>query len=210
MFASNYYKYLYHVKNDYFESSDSLFTFTKGIWMISDEERRKIPEYINNDILDVEGFEIDIDKTESFKFISIIAFLSTDIIILNRFKIFFPVQKILKIIENYIKKKMELNLPRILKNIYIQVVEEPNETIDVLFELFKIDKKVFETINFEYMYLPDIRGNNKDLMNNTNYRDKFEKIMIKLNRTKDYNSVSSLIEYIIDFNKAINEETPQL
>ena len=66
MFASNYYKYLYHVKNDYFESSDSLFTFTKGIWMISDEERRKIPEYINNDILDVEGFEIDIDKTESF------------------------------------------------------------------------------------------------------------------------------------------------
>ena len=88
--------------------------------------------------------------------------------------------------------------------------EETNETIDELFELFKIDKKVFETINFEYIYLPDIRGNNKDLMNNTDYRDKFEKIMIKLNRTKDYNSVSSLIEYIIDFNKAINEETPQL
>ena len=174
--------------------------------MISDEERRKIPEYINNDILDVEGFEIDIDKTESFKFISIIAFLSTDIIILNRCKRFFPVQKILNIIENYLKKMMELNLPRILKNIYIQVVEEPNETIDELFELFKIDKKVFETINFEYMYLPDIRGNNKDLMNNTDYRDKFEKIMIKLNRTKDYNSVSSLIEYIIDFNKAINED----
>ena len=57
------------------------------------------------------------------------------------------------------------------------------------------------------MYLPNIRGKNKDIMNNTEYRDEFEKIMKKLNRTKDYNSVSSLIEYIDDFNKAINEET---
>ena len=50
--------------------------------MISEEERGKIQEYINNDILDVEGFECD--KIESFKFVHIIAFLSTDLIILNR------------------------------------------------------------------------------------------------------------------------------
>ena len=39
-FGSNYYKKLYRVKNDYFESSDSIETFTKGIWMISAEEEK--------------------------------------------------------------------------------------------------------------------------------------------------------------------------
>ena len=204
-FASNYYKYLFHVKNDYFEVSKSKLSFTKGIWMISEEERGKIQEYINNDILDVEGFECD--KSESFKFVHIIAFLSTDLILLNRNPRYDEIKKILKIIVNHLIRMMKFNLPRFIKNIYIQIVEEPDETIDELLESFEIDKKVFDTINFEYMYLPYIQGKNKDIMNNTEYRDEFEKIMKKLNRTKDYNSVSSLIEYIDDFNKAINEET---
>ena len=42
-FCSNYYKSLFNVKYDYFESSDEDLTFTKGIWIISDQERRKIP-----------------------------------------------------------------------------------------------------------------------------------------------------------------------
>ena len=40
-FSSNYYKELYYVKNDYFEISKQSLSFTKGIWMISDEERKK-------------------------------------------------------------------------------------------------------------------------------------------------------------------------
>ena len=80
-FGSNYYKALYKVKNDYFESSDETETFTKGIWMISDEERRKIPDYIYRDFLDVEGFQVD--DAKSWKYVMIIAFLSTDLIILN-------------------------------------------------------------------------------------------------------------------------------
>ena len=35
-FCSNYYKKLFKVKNDYFESSGEELTFTKGIWLISD------------------------------------------------------------------------------------------------------------------------------------------------------------------------------
>lgn len=45
-FGSNYYKILYNVKNDYFESSEEDLTFTKGIWLISEDERRRIPQYI--------------------------------------------------------------------------------------------------------------------------------------------------------------------
>ena len=58
-FGSNFYKQLYRVKNNYFESSDDIENFTKEIWMLTDEERRKIPEYIYRDILDVEEFQID-------------------------------------------------------------------------------------------------------------------------------------------------------
>ena len=93
-FGSNYYKKLYKVKNDYFESSDSIETFTKGIWMITDEERRKIPEYIKRDILDVEGFQIDDPK--SWKYVMIIAFLSTDLIILNNKPRYDEVKKMIK------------------------------------------------------------------------------------------------------------------
>ena len=96
--------------------------------MISEEERGKIQEYINNDILDVEGFECD--KSESFKFVHIIAFLSTDLILLNRNPRYDEIKKILKIIENHLIRMMKFNLPRFIKNIYIQIVEEPDETIN--------------------------------------------------------------------------------
>ena len=75
-FCSNYYKILYKVKNDFFESSDEDQSFTKGIWIVSDAERRKIPIMIKKDLLDVEGFQADAAKC--WKYVMIIAFLSTE------------------------------------------------------------------------------------------------------------------------------------
>ena len=200
-FASNYYKYLYHVKNDYFESSISELTYTKGIWMVSEQERRRIPEYINNDILDVEGFEVDEEK--SFEYIMVIAFLSTDLIILNKEGRLINVNKILNITQNYLLKMIELNLPIILKNIYIQTTRKSFKPMEELLEMFKINRTIFGEINFEYIYLPNIPGEPKELMEIEEYRFYFEKIINKLNNTNDYNSVSSIREYIDDFNKAI-------
>ena len=200
-FASNYYKYLYHVKNDYFESSISELTYTKGIWMVSEQERRRIPEYINNDILDVEGFEVD--EKKSFEYIMVIAFLSTDLIILNKEGRLINVNKILNITQNYLLKMIELNLPIILKNIYIQTTRKSFKPMEELLEMFKINRTIFGEINFEYIYLPNIPGEPKELMEIEEYRFYFEKIINKLNNTNDYNSVSSLREYIDDFNKAI-------
>ena len=121
-FGSNYYKQLYRVKNNYFESSDDVIAVTKGIWIISNEERRKIPEYIYRDILDVEGFQIDDPK--SWKYVMIIAFLSTDLIILNNKPRYDEVRKMIKIIENSLKKMQQMNIPRILKRIYIQTIKD--------------------------------------------------------------------------------------
>ena len=66
--------------------------------MISDQERRKIPKYISKDILDVEGFKVD--ESKSWKYVMIISFLSTDLIILNRYKRSDDVKLIINIISN--------------------------------------------------------------------------------------------------------------
>ena len=75
--------------------------------------------------------------------------------------------------------------------------------MEELLEMFKINRTIFGEINFEYIYLPNIPGEPKELMEIEEYRFYFEKIINKLNNTNDYNSVSSIREYIDDFNKAI-------
>jgi hypothetical protein len=206
-FGSNYYKKLFKVKNDYFESSDSIESFTKGIWMITDEERRKIPEYIKRDILDVEGFQIDDPK--SWKYVMIIAFLSTDLIILNNKPRYDEVKKMINIIENSLKKMQEMKIPRILKRIFIQTIKEPKNQmpIEKLLEKFRYDQKVFHSIKFQYIYLPfiPIEENEKELMKYSKYKANFEEILNLLNNsTNQYNSVASLMNYIDNFNEAIN------
>ena len=58
-FYSNYYKIIYKAKNNYFEPSEEYESFTKGIWIVNEADRRKIPIAIKKDLLDVEGFRAD-------------------------------------------------------------------------------------------------------------------------------------------------------
>ena len=49
----------------------------------------------------------------------------------------------------------KLNIPRILKIIYIQTtINKPIESIEKLLEGFKYDKNIFNNIKFKYIYLP--------------------------------------------------------
>ena len=77
-----FYKIKYNMKNDFFEMSNSDVSFTKGIWVLKESERMKIKENIERDILDVEGFQVD--EIKSWKYVMIISFLCTQIIILNK------------------------------------------------------------------------------------------------------------------------------
>lgn len=54
-----YYKIKYNMDNAYFQMSSSGLSFTKGIWILKEEERMNIKENIDKDILDVEGFQVD-------------------------------------------------------------------------------------------------------------------------------------------------------
>ena len=202
-FASNYYKLLYRVKNDYFNSSNSEISVTKEIWMITEKERGKIPSYINKDMLDVKGYESD--DIKSLKYVMIVTFLSTDIVILHRDPRYDNVKKIIKNIENALKKMKQLDIPTILKNIYIQK-KDTEKTIEELLEQFEYDKDIFKEINFEYIFLPEVKNSKEkqDLLEDSEYKKNFEKIVNKLNKKDVYNSVSSLMNYIDNFNNVIN------
>lgn len=209
-FANNYYKQLYGTKINYFMVSNGSESCTKSIWTLSENERRKIPEYIKKDFIDVEGFQIDSDS--SWKYAMIVAFLSTDLIILNEGPRFEEVKKMIKIVEIGLKKMKKLKITRILKVIYIQATKKSNLKIPIeeLLETFKYNKTVFKNIKFKYIYLPKIdteEDEEKDLMDYPKYKKSFQEILKQLNINNDYSSVASLLELIDSFNNALNDNT---
>ena len=214
-FCSNYYKKIYRVKNNYFEPnyfepSEEYESFTKGIWIVSEAERRKIPIAIKKDLLDVEGFQADVSKC--WKYVMIIAFLSTELIILNRDARYDNVKKVLTIIANSLKRMNKGKIPRILKTIYIQtVLKKPKLSIEQMLEKFHIDKNAFNTIKFEYIYLPNISQteleNYNEVIEHPIYKEHLNEVLRRITKTKNYNSVASLIDYIDSFNEAVNGES---
>ena len=174
--------------------------------MISNEERRKISKHINRDFLDVEGFQIE--DIRSWKYVMVIAFLSTDVIILNNKPRYNDVKKIIRIIENSLKRMKQLEIPIILKNIDIQTIKNPKnqKPIEELLKIFNYDKNIFYMIKLKYLYLPNIpeieEGEKKEILNYSKYKKRFEDILDLLNKTNNYNAVDSLIKYIDKFNSA--------
>ena len=207
-FCSNYYKKLYKVKYDYFESSDANQSFTKGIWMVSDAERRKIPIMIKKDLLDVEGFQADAEKC--WKYVMIIAFLATELLILNRDARYDNVKKVLKIIQKSLSIMRKKNMPRILKTIYIHTAyKKPKQTCEELLNEFNCDKTVFDNIKFEYIYIPlipvyELEDYSFNLIEHPAYKKYLNEVIDKISKTKNYNSVGSLIDYIDTFNETVN------
>ena len=72
--------------------------------------------------MDVEGFQVD--DINSWKYVMIISFICSEIIILNRNSRWDDTKKVLNIIKNSLIKMKESNIPKILKKIYIQIDDE--------------------------------------------------------------------------------------
>ena len=92
-----YYLINYNMNEEYFQMSSSSTSFTKGIWILKESERMKIKENIDRDILDVEGFQVD--EIKSWKYVMIISFICTEIIILNRNTRLDDTKKVLNIVK---------------------------------------------------------------------------------------------------------------
>ena len=117
--CSAFYKIFYGINKEIFNISESWSCFTKGLWIIKESIRQSIKENIIKDIIDVEGFQVD--DLSTWKYIMIVAFIATDLIVVNKEGRMDEVKKILSIVWNSLDKMEKLGLPRIIKNIWIQI-----------------------------------------------------------------------------------------
>ena len=100
-----FYKTLYGINKELFYVTNSFCSFTKGMWILKEREKQNIKQNIDKDIIDVEGFQVD--EVSTWNYIMIVAFISTDIIIVNRDRMD-DVKKILSIIWNSLEKMKKL------------------------------------------------------------------------------------------------------
>lgn len=168
----------------------------------------KIMGNIDRDILDVEGFQID--EIKSWKYIMIISFICSEIIILNRNSRLDDTRKVLNIIKNSLKKMRESNIPKILKTIYIQIDDEEEiPKFEGKLSEIGFSTTLLENINIKPIYIPifekktlkQFKGN---VLNFPEYIDDVSKSLKNLPSTINEQSISSLIKYIDQLNIAID------
>lgn len=203
-----YYLINYNMNEMYFEMSSSGVSFTKGIWVLKESERMKIKENIDRDIFDVEGFQVD--DIKSWKYVMVISFLCTEIIILNRNTRLDDTKKVLNIIKNSLKKMRDSNIPKILKTIYIQIDDE-DEIGNFNNKLKEIgySPNSIETVTIKPIYIPNITkkelkkvGGN--ILKNQDYLEDVKKTFESLKVNKSEQSISSFIKYIDNLNMALD------
>ena len=113
--CSAFYKVLYGLNREIFSISNSTLSFTKGLWILKQRERKNIRQNIFKEIIDVEGFQVD--EVSTWKYIMIVAFISTDVVVVNHLDSMNDVKKILSIIWNSLEKMKKLEWPKLLKAI---------------------------------------------------------------------------------------------
>ena len=203
-----YYKIKYDTDKLFFEMSTSGVSFTKGIWIFKEEERMKIEKNIDKDILDVEEFQID--DIKSWKYVMIISFICSEIIILNRNTRLDDTKKVLNIIKNSLKKMKESNIPKILKKIYIQIDDEDeiNEFDNKLNEI-GYSKNSIESIKILPLYIPSfdkkrLKKVNNNILEIPDYIEDVTNAFNILTSTNSEQSISTFVKYIDNLNLALD------
>jgi hypothetical protein len=197
-----FYNTLYGINKELFYISNSALSFTKALWILKEREKQNIKQNIDKDIIDIEGFQVD-DIT-TWKSIMISAYISTDIIIVNRNTRLDDVIKILSIICNSLDEMKILGIPYLLKNIWVQIDDEDEkEEIENRLKVSEFnDRRVkIDTIlieSFNKCTLKKVGGNIlevKDYLKQV--KTAFEKILDR--------SISNPFQYINNFNNILNK-----
>ena len=95
------------------------------MWILKEREKKNIKQNIFKDIIDVKGYQSY--EIIVWKSIMISAYISTDIIILNRNTRLDEIIKILSIICNSLDKMNILGIPYLLKNIRVIIEDKDNK-----------------------------------------------------------------------------------
>ena len=204
-----YYKFLFSFDNKHFEMSTSKETFTKGIWILKESERRKIKGNIDRDILDVEGFQVD--DIKSWKYVMIISFICSEIIILNRNTRLDDTKKVLNITKNSLKKMQESNIPKILKTIYIQIDDEDDiGKFNDKLQKMGYEPNSIEGVTIKPIYIPSfdkkrLKKTNYNILEVEDYKTDVSNSLQKLlNEKSTFQSRSSFKKYIDNLNMALD------
>lgn len=208
--CSAFYKTLYGLDKEVFSISNARLSFTKGLWIIKGKERINIRENIIKDIIDVEGFQVD--DLSTWKYIMIVAFIATDIIVVNRSTRLDEVKKILNIIWNSLEKMKQLGLPRILKTIWVQLCgdeeletfEEDMKSIDNSFEKWQTKGISIKSFIVEEVNRKELRKHNGNILDVEDYLEEVKNVFLTIQKENVSESVSSLLKYIDNFNNTLN------
>ena len=119
-------------------------------------------------------------------------------------------KKVLNIIKNSLIKRKESNIPKLLKNIYLQIDDED--------EMSKFEKKLsqigfssysIETVTIKPIYIPSfekrtLKKYNNNILNVSEYMEDVKKSLESLSSTKNEQSISSFMKYIDNLNMALD------
>ena len=137
----------------------------------------------------------------------IVAFISTDIIVVNRDCRLDEVKKILNIIWNSLEKIEQLGLPKILKTIWIQITDDDDEEyfednmkkIDNSFEKWRTKEISIKHILIETIERKKLKKV-KNVLYIKDYLDQAKEAFLKIQKE------NTLLGHIENFNNAINGE----
>jgi hypothetical protein len=208
--CSAYYKVFYGINKEIFSISNASSSFTKGLWILKKEERQKIKQNIIKDIIDVEGFQVD--DLSTWKYIMIVAFIATDLIVVNKEDRMDDVKKILSIVWNSLDKMQKLGLPRIIKNIWIQIERKKKLSMfeDIMDSIgYSPEKWKTKGIDLRPFLLQAVSGDVLDEVDDNileveTYLNQVKKAFEQILELPKYESVSTLLPFIDNFNNTMN------
>ena len=208
--CSAYYKIFYGIEKEIFSISNSTLSFTKGLWILKESIRQSIEQNIIKDIIDVEGFQVD--DLSTWKYIMIVAFIATDIIIVNKGCRMDEVKKILSITWNSLDKMKKLGLPKILKNIWIQMDDEEKipQFEEILISIDNSSEKWKEKgIKLNLFYIEevskkDLKKVKGNILEVEDYLEQAKTAFEQILNLPKYESVAALLSHIDNFNNTMN------
>ena len=142
----------------------------------------------------------------------IVAFISTDIIIVNKSDRMDDVKKILSITWNSLDKMNKLGFPKILKNIWVQIEDEDKlsefevmmDSIDNSSEKWKEKGIKLNPFLLEQVSKKDLKKVKGNILEEETYLEQAKTAFEKILNLPKYESVAALLSHIDNFNNTMN------
>jgi len=155
--CNTFYHITFGSTNSFFEPSAQPTSYTKGLWVLSKQAKIQLPDSINWEVVDMEGFQVD--QMSSWKMAMVLCVLAEIVIFCNRDARCDNLFKAAIVFEKGRKLSQQLGMKPITKQIFVQVEEGIEKELEASV-LQKIEEMIpnVSIISFE---IPQLRNKNK-------------------------------------------------